>query len=160
MSTTIHTRMENIRSHCLQLPARFRMQGTFLAAVAFAIALQASSAAAGHAYHGHYFSGTGDTAYVTMLDIARSMHDTTPLLQSVPQLYYPPWNSLVEGPTVGASTVRVGWPAPSERSTGCGTCQCAQSMDHRVMRNYRLLRESPASACIALFASLPTISAL
>ncbi len=50
-------------------------------------------------FEGQYFSGSGDEEYLQLLDVARTMWDSTPLWESVPQLYSPAANSMVEGPT-------------------------------------------------------------
>lgn len=53
-------------------------------------------------FHGQFYSGEGNLAYLQMLDISRRMFEPDPEYASVPMLYHPSWNGLVEGPTWGA----------------------------------------------------------
>ncbi len=48
---------------------------------------------------GKFFRGGGDVEYLELLDAARRMFAPDPELQSLPMLYMPAWNGLVEGPT-------------------------------------------------------------
>ena len=50
-------------------------------------------------YIGKYFSGTGDTAYLSLLDQAYHMMQPDPVLENLSFLYEPLWNGFVEGPT-------------------------------------------------------------
>jgi len=67
-------------------------------ALALAVGISACRAVAG-SFEGRYFRGEGDVEYLRLLDTARSMFDPNPRLQSLPMLYMPGWNGLVEGPT-------------------------------------------------------------
>ena len=62
----------------------------------FAPALMAQS------FKGQYFSGEGDTAYLTLLDISMRLFHPDPEFQNVSMLYTPDWNGFVEGPTWNA----------------------------------------------------------
>ncbi len=53
-------------------------------------------------FTGRFYAGKGDVEYLQLLDIARRMWAPDPEFQSVPMLYTPQWNGLVEGPTWGA----------------------------------------------------------
>lgn len=53
-------------------------------------------------FEGHSFSGEGDVEYIQMLDMAHRLFKPDPEFQSMPMLYAPAWNGLVEGPTWGA----------------------------------------------------------
>ena len=50
-------------------------------------------------FTGKYFSGTGDTAYLHLLDQAYRMMRPDPVLENLSFLYKPSWNGFVEGPT-------------------------------------------------------------
>jgi hypothetical protein len=62
----------------------------------FAPALMAQS------FKGQYFSGEGDTAYLTLLDISMRLFHPDPEFQNVSMLYTPDWNGFIEGPTWNA----------------------------------------------------------
>lgn len=53
-------------------------------------------------FQGKHFNGTGDIAYLQLLDIARRMFEPDPEFQNLPMLYTPKWNGFVEGPTWNA----------------------------------------------------------
>ncbi len=50
-------------------------------------------------FRGRWFSGRGDVEYLRLLDTARRLFEPDPEFQSLPMLYDPAWNGLVEGPT-------------------------------------------------------------
>jgi len=60
------------------------------------------AAAAANRFDGKHYRGAGDVEYLQLLDIARRMFEPDPEFQSMPMLYMPNWNGLVEGPTWGA----------------------------------------------------------
>ncbi len=70
-----------------------------LAAGSVAAFAPAASAAENRRFEGEFFSGTGDTEFVQLLDTARRMFDPDPEFLNVSMLYMPSWNGLVEGPT-------------------------------------------------------------
>lgn len=53
-------------------------------------------------FDGTYYTGKGDVEYLQLLDISRRMFEPDAEFQSIPMLYMPAWNGLVEGPTWGA----------------------------------------------------------
>jgi hypothetical protein len=62
-----------------------------------------------------YFEGEGDPESLRLLDISRRMFAPDPEYLSLPMLYQPSWNGLVEGPTWGAW-----WIQNSYGTTYCG----------------------------------------
>jgi len=50
-------------------------------------------------YEGAYFSGTGDTEYLSLLDSAYGMMQPNPWGENLSMLYTTDWNGFVEGPT-------------------------------------------------------------
>jgi hypothetical protein len=50
-------------------------------------------------FFGTHFSGSGDTDYLQLLDIAARQFTPDPEFQNLSMLYEPSWNGLVEGPT-------------------------------------------------------------
>lgn len=50
-------------------------------------------------YKGDFFSGSGDTAYLHLLDQACRMLQPDPVLENLSMLYKPSWNGFAEGPT-------------------------------------------------------------
>lgn len=66
-------------------------------------------------FSGRFYAGEGDAEYLRLLDISRRMYEADPEFQSVPMLYKPSWNGLVEGPTWGAW-----WVQNSYGSSYCG----------------------------------------
>jgi hypothetical protein len=77
-----------------------RMMLTVLLAVAGAA--RALPAMATEGFQGRYFSGTGDTEYLQLLDISARMFSPDPEFQNIAMVYKPDWNGLVEGPTWNA----------------------------------------------------------
>ncbi len=75
-------------------PGRVRI--TSRLAVLFAVVHMGLAAAE---FRGTYYTGTGDTEYLELLDISRRMFDPDPEFQNVTMLYEPIWNGFVEGPT-------------------------------------------------------------
>src|SRR5665213_1810775 len=77
--------------------------GGFLLVFLFAAgaALPASGAPDAR-FDGQHYRGSGDVEYLQLLNTARRMFEPDPELQSLPMLYKPEWNGLVEGPTWGA----------------------------------------------------------
>lgn len=53
-------------------------------------------------YDGVYFSGSGDTKYLALLDSAYMMIQPNPIMENLSMLYTPKWNGFVEGPTWNA----------------------------------------------------------
>jgi hypothetical protein len=53
-------------------------------------------------FAGRYFAGQGDTEYLELLEASARLFNPDPEFQSLPMLYMPAWNGLVEGPTWGA----------------------------------------------------------
>lgn len=66
-------------------------------------------------FDGLYFRGTGDAAYLELLDTSYRLLWPSPNLQSLAMLYTPDWNGFVEGPTWGAW-----WIQNSYGPTFCG----------------------------------------
>jgi len=66
-------------------------------------------------FEGEFFRGKGDVEYLQLLDTARRMFDPNPEFQTVPMLYAPEWNGLMEGLT---------WPAWWIQNS-YGTTYCA-----------------------------------
>eukprot|EP00042_Codosiga_hollandica_P038236 m.309148 g.309148 ORF g.309148 m.309148 type:complete len:926 (+) comp55339_c0_seq1:5-2782(+) len=62
-------------------------------------ALCACSSVFAQEFAGQYFSGTGDTDYLQLLDISRRMWAADPVYQTVPMLYSGGSDGLLEGPT-------------------------------------------------------------
>lgn len=60
------------------------------------------TSAIGQAFDGRFYSGSGDVAWLELLDRARRAWSCDDELQSIPMLYTPVWDGLVEGPTWGA----------------------------------------------------------
>ncbi len=50
-------------------------------------------------FYGKHFSGAGDVEYLKLLDISARMFEPDAQYESIPMLYEPKWNGLVEGPT-------------------------------------------------------------
>src|SRR5664280_539431 len=57
------------------------------------------TSAAQTGYDGRYFSGSGDTSYIELLDKAYRMMRPDAELENLSMLYKPEWNGFVEGPT-------------------------------------------------------------
>src|SRR3954470_1333631 len=57
------------------------------------------SSAAVERFDGKHFSGTGDVEYLKLLEISGRMFEPDAVFESMPMLYEPKWNGLVEGPT-------------------------------------------------------------
>jgi len=72
------------------------MKTSFLALSLAAAALASPSPPA---FHGRWYQGRGDTAWLELLDISRRMFAPDPEFQNLSMLYTPEWNGLVEGPT-------------------------------------------------------------
>jgi len=70
---------------------------------------------AGDRFDGQFFRGEGDREYLELLDISRRMFAPDPQFQSIPMLYTPYWNGLLEGPTWQAW-----WTQNSYGPTYCG----------------------------------------
>jgi len=66
------------------------------------IVLLLSPALLAQSFKGKYFSGEGDTAYLSLLDISMRLFHPDPEFQNVAMLYTPDWNGFVEGPTWNA----------------------------------------------------------
>lgn len=74
---------------------------THLAACGLVLALMATLSPADQPpdmFAGRFYRGTGDVAYLELLDTARRMFRPDPQFQSLPMLYAPEWNGLSEGP--------------------------------------------------------------
>lgn len=69
----------------------------FMASVLLPIACRTASPPDDFA--GRFYAGRGDAEYLELLDRARTMFEPDPRHQSLPMLYHPAWNGLVEGPT-------------------------------------------------------------
>jgi hypothetical protein len=80
-------------------PQRFAIGLSALAAVGL---MSWGVAPAAEDFEGRFFRGKGDVEYFQLLDISRRMFEPDPEFQSMPMLYMPAWNGLVEGPTWGA----------------------------------------------------------
>ncbi len=89
----------------------YRFLGLFLVLLAPAYAQQESS----NRFEGRFFQGRGDVEYLRLLDVSRRMFAADPQYQSLPMLYTPLWNGLVEGPTWDAW-----WIQNSYGTTYCG----------------------------------------
>ncbi len=63
------------------------------------VCLCAFANAAQERFDGKHFAGTGDVDYIKLLEISRRMFEPDAEFQSMPMLYEPTWNGLVEGPT-------------------------------------------------------------
>jgi hypothetical protein len=50
-------------------------------------------------FNGEFYSGTGNTEFLCLLDTARRMFSPDPQYQNITMLYSPDWNGFVEGPT-------------------------------------------------------------
>jgi hypothetical protein len=83
-----------MKGHRLRIIILAVLLGTAAASVLPARAVDARGE-----FKGRWFSGRGDVEYLRLLDTARRMFEPDPEFQSLPMLYYPAWNGLVEGPT-------------------------------------------------------------
>ncbi len=85
-------RASRIRGLCMVSP--------YLLAAAVLLPMAASRAAGRpDDFAGRFYAGRGDVAYLRLRERARSMFEPDPRYQSLPMLYTPSWNGLVEGPT-------------------------------------------------------------
>lgn len=50
-------------------------------------------------YAGTYYSGSGNTTYLALLDSAYMMMQPNPVMENLSMLYTPEWNGFIEGPT-------------------------------------------------------------
>src|SRR4051812_23164494 len=80
---------------------RFRFRFCLLVLLCVSASLRSSSQALGSEkrFTGNHFSGSGDVAYVEMLETSRRMFEPDARYMNLSMLYEPKWNGLVEGPT-------------------------------------------------------------